>query len=241
MKVYLAGTSCRHPSILDVSESENILESFYNIQDWQIPFITTKNFLLDSGAFTFMNGKSCADFDGYLREYIHFINKNQVKMFFELDVDSVKGIDWVEKARHTLETETGKKCIPVWHVSRGGAYFKDLCKEYDYVAVGGIVTGEIPREKYDVFYSLIKIAHQNNCKIHGLGLTNMKALKLYHFDSVDSTNWLAGGRYGQLHFFKNGRIEIFRKQGKRAKDYKQIDDHNFKEWCKFQKYADEYL
>lgn len=239
MKIFLAGTYSR--PMLDIGKSDNILESFYSIQKWQLPIIENKNFLLDSGAFTFMNGRTVEDLDLYLNKYIDFINKYDVKNFFELDVDSVKGLQWVEEKRRKLEDKTGKKCIPVWHVSRGGAYFKDLCKKYNYVAVGGIVTREIQKRQYEIFSTLIRVAHKNKCKIHGLGLTNMDAIKKYHFDSVDSTSWLSGGRYGQLHFFKNGRIEIFQQRGKRAKNYRQIDDHNFKEWCKFQKYAEEYL
>ena len=91
--------------------------------DWEIELIKSKNFLLDSGAFTFMNGRKYSDLDMYLEKYINFINENDVEKFFELDVDCIKGIDWVEKSRYKLEAETGKKCIPVWHVRRGGCLF----------------------------------------------------------------------------------------------------------------------
>lgn len=190
-----------------------------------------------------MSTRKNVDLEIYLTKYIEFINEHNIEKFFELDVDNVKGLHWVEQARARLERETGKKCIPVWHKARGKEYFVDICREYDYVAVGGIVTGEIRKSDYKYFSELIKIAHENRAKIHGLGLTNMQALHKYPFDSVDSTNWKSGGRFGQLHLFNNntGEIKIHRKPNTRAKDYKEIDKFNFEQWCKFQKYAERYM
>ena len=70
-----------------------------------------------------------------------------------------------------------------------------------------------------------------------MGFTATKDLYKYHFDSVDSTNWLSGGRFGQLHIFNGKYIESKSFKNKRAKNYKKIDEHNLKEWIKFQKYA----
>lgn len=126
MKVFLAGTSTR--PMHDIQECDNILESFYSIREWQLPIIKKKNFLLDSGAFTFMNGRAGQDLDAYLDKYIEFINKHDVENFFELDVDVVKGLQWVEQSRRKLEKETGKKCIPVWHVSRGALTLKNYAE-----------------------------------------------------------------------------------------------------------------
>jgi hypothetical protein len=197
-------------------------------------------FLLDSGAFTFMNGKKSNNFDDYLTKYIHFINKYDIKYFFELDVDSVVGYEKVKQLRNRLERETGKRCIPVWHKSRGKEEFLKMCDEYDYVAIGGIVTKEIKKEEYPFFKWFITEAHKRKCKIHGLGFTALDDLKKYHFDSVDSTSWKSGGRFGQLHRFTNNTIKTITQKSKRAV-YKKIDENNFNEWVKFQKYAEKYL
>src|SRR5690606_14097818 len=112
-----------------------VLESFFNVKPWVMDYIKNcKMFLLDSGAFSFMTRSNLRpDFDEYLKKYINFINKYNVQYFFELDIDSVVGLKKVEEYREILERETGKKCIPVWHKSRGKQYFIDMCKEYDYV------------------------------------------------------------------------------------------------------------
>lgn len=240
MKVFLAATSDKK-YIPNINDSLYVLESFYYFRSWQIPLIkNAKLFLLDSGAFTFMSGKKSTDFHGYLSNYIDFINKYDVDYFFELDVDSVVGYEEVKRMRKRLEKETGKRCIPVWHKSRGKDEFVKMCDEYSYVAIGGIVTKEIKKDEYPFFSWFIKEAHKRNCKIHGLGFTSLNDLKRYNFDSVDSTSWKSGGRYGQLHIFKGDTIKIVTQKNKRA-IYREIDENNFNEWLKFQKYAEKNL
>ena len=79
-----------------------ILESFYYINDEtkaMIPYY--KDFLLDSGAFTFMqNTKTKINWDEYVERYAKFIKDNNIKHFFELDIDSIVGIEEVERLRN---------------------------------------------------------------------------------------------------------------------------------------------
>ena len=214
--------------------------------DWLIPVIKQcEFFMLDSGAFTFMNNcKTDVDFDEYLTRYIEFINKHDIQYFFELDVDVIVGLEEVERLRKRLETETGKKCIPVWHRSRGKENFIQMCQEYDYVSIGGIVTREIKPQEYKYFKWFIDTAHSYNCKIHGLGFTNLKGLYIYNFDSVDSTSWVGGSKFGTLYHF-NGREmkQVDTGNRKRRKDLSTdpINRHNYYEWVKFQEFADKYL
>ena len=241
MKICLASTSDKQ-FIKDIDKTPYILESFYYIQDWQIPLIQkAKFFVLDSGAFTFFTSKQDTNWDKYLTSYINFIKKNNIDNFFELDIDCLVGYDKVLQLRKRLEQETGKKCIPVWHKSRGKEEFIKMCEEYNYVAIGGIVSKEITSKEYPFFTWFIKEAHKRGCKIHGLGFTSIKELPKYKFDSVDSTSWKSGGRFGQLHIFKNNSIVSIKPKNVRAKDYRQIDLNNYKEWIKFVNYADKNL
>lgn len=242
MRVFLAGTNAGQFCGELINKIDFILESFYYIQDWQIPIIRKcKMFLLDSGAFTFMNNfKGKVDWDDYVKKYADFINKYDIKYFFELDIDALVGIEEVERLRNKLEYLTHKKCIPVWHKSRGLDYWKKICKEYNYVAIGGIVIKEILPEDYKYFQPLLKIAHEYGCKVHGLGFTATKKLNKYSFYNVDSTNWKSGSRFGQMHIFNGRYIESKSYKNKRA-IYKELDKHNLNEWIKFQKYAEKYL
>ena len=222
----------------------SILESFYYADgwtEWAIPYM--KNFMLDSGAFTFMTShKGKVDWNDYLRRYADFINKNNVQLFFELDVDSVTGYKKVLEMRKFLERETGKQPIPVWHKSRGKEEFLKMCDEYKYVAIGGIVSKEITRHEYKYFPWFINEAHKRGCKIHGLGFTNLEGIKKYHFDSVDSTSWTTGNRFGAIYRFNGTTMEKYdKKEGQRLADSRAVAIHNFNEWVKFQKYAESNL
>ena len=88
---------------------------------YSISLVGKENFLLDSGAYSYMSGKQCTkeQLREYLQGYISFINEYDVQNFFELDVDTIFGLDFVEELRQELEEKTGKQCIPVWHKGRG--------------------------------------------------------------------------------------------------------------------------
>jgi hypothetical protein len=227
-------------SIIDIS----ILESFYYADEWTewaIPRL--KNFMLDSGAFTFMTShKGGVNWNDYLRRYADFINKNDVKLFYELDIDSVVGYKKVLEMRRWLEAETGKKPIPVWHKSRGKEEFLKMCEEYDYVAIGGIVSKEITRQEYKYFPWFINEAHKRGARIHGLGFTNLEGIRKYHFDSVDSTSWTTGNRFGSIYRFNGTTMEKYGKgEGQRLADSRAVAINNFNEWVKFQRYAESNL
>ena len=218
-----------------------VLESFFTVKPWVMDYIKNcKMFLLDSGAFSFMTRSNLRpDFDEYLKKYINFINKYNVQYFFELDIDSVVGLKKVEEYRAILERETGRKCIPVWHKSRGKQYFIDMCKEYDYVAVGGIASREIKPNEYKYLSWFVKTAHEHGAQIHGLGFSNPKYLEIIHFDTVDSTSWASGERWGQLYKFNGKRIiQIAESQKGRRLIGSKANYHNLREWIKYAEYLE---
>lgn len=63
---------------------------------------------------------------------------------------------------------------------------------------------------------------------------------------IDSTTWTVGERFGEASKFENGSIKrlSFRDKGvkyKMARDKEALTLYNFKEWLKFQHYADKNL
>lgn len=226
-----------------LNEGAYILESFFYADKWTeaaIPFL--KGFLLDSGAFTFFSSNYNQNWWEYIERYADFINRNSVDDFFELDIDSLVGYDEVRRLRAKLIKLTGKQPIPVWHRSRGKNEFLKMCDEFDYVAVGGIVSKEIMPKEYPVFSYLINEAHKRGVRIHGLGFTNLNGLRKYHFDSVDSTSWVSGNRFGSVYRFDGENMLKYNKElGQRLSDGRAVALNNMREWLKFQRYAETHL
>lgn len=118
-----------------------------------------------------------------------------------------------------------------------------MVQEYSYVAIGGLVTKEIQRAEHKFFPWFIDQAHKNNCKVHALGYTRLKGLDEYDFDSVDSTTWLSGRRFGDIYKFNGLEMKLISgsNNGKRVIGSESVDVHNFMEWVKYSKYAERYL
>ena len=211
------------------------LQSMYFMEDWEIPYLNQfEFFMLDSGAFTFMSKKRTTNFDEYVSKYIDFINKNNIDNFIELDIDSIVGLKKVEEYRDLINKETGKKCIPVWHRNRGIQYFKDCCKEYPYVAIGGLVVNEYENigSLFDMFPYFISYAHHCGAKIHGLGFTRFDKLHNCHFDSVDSTTWMVEARFGRSCYLdlQKQRTSIRKELNSKSIPYIIAVEKSLKRW-----------
>lgn len=245
MDLYLAGKhEVKNGNACKTWENLKILESYYYAsknKNFARLVKTSTKILLDSGAFTFIKKRTNIDWDYYLKEYAEFINKHDIKLFFELDIDPIVGLAKVEKMTAKLEELTNKKPIPVWHKNRGKEYYLQMCKNYPYIALGGIALKEIPRKQFETLFPwFITTAHKYGCKLHGLGYTGN--LHLYKFDSVDSSAWLHGNLGGYLYNFNPStkKIEQIKKEGYRVKTF-MTALHNFNEWVKYSKYAELYL
>ena len=255
MRLFLA-CAYTYANRLDESlkfRSKYVLESYFYLKSKKraIEMIKQhkyKHFMLDSGAFTYLaqqnNGNNISvDWDEYLDGYISFINRMNIDEFFELDIDNVVGLKKVEEMRFRLERETHKRCIPVWHFGRGKEYYIKMCKEYDYIAFGGIITDGIPNKeilRYLPWFT--ETAHKYGCKVHGLGVT-CKGIEKYGLDSVDSTTWLSGSRFGQIAQFDGTRVKNVARAsliGKRVYNAKGLDAHNFNEWLKYQAWLEKF-
>lgn len=216
-----------------------ILESFLQTTEKSVKYLPYYgDYMLDSGAFSMLMGNAKkVDLKTYVDSYIAYIQKYNVQKFFELDIDPIVGYEEVLKIRKYIAEKVGRSPIPVWHKSRGMKDFIEMCKRYKYVAIGGYVSGEFAKGEVEKFPLLIKEAHSHGAKIHGLGFTQLKYLPRFHFDSVDSTAWVSGNRFGAVYKF-NGKtmVKYNKPTGMRVKN-KEVAINNFVEWVKFQEYA----
>lgn len=237
MKLFLAGVEGSY-SWLPLDESKYILSSYAYINKGLAEHIKKWDmFLLDSGAFTFRKKSGNVNWNNYIDGYIKFINEYDVDYFFELDIDNIIGYENVLTLRKKLEQGTGKRCIPVWHTTRGLENYEQLCREYDYIALGSS-TEYKQKENHRLLKHLLRVARQNDCRVHGLGFTS-KMIKECDFYSVDSTTW-DGYRYGTLYLYQNGNIKTIKppKNKGLTRNHRAVTTYNFLEWCKYQRYME---
>ncbi|MBO8180280.1 MAG: hypothetical protein H0Z19_07350 [Archaeoglobus sp.] len=241
MRLHLAGTYGYKEPIFKY-KPPYLLESYISIRPWQLEYIKSpycKGFILDSGAFTFMNSKKNAklDWEEYVMKYADFINKYDIELFAELDIDSIVGLRKVEELRDLLEAETGKQPIVVWHKSRGKQDFLDTVASYPYVAIGGIVAKEIKKSEYKYFPWFIRKAHEYGAQIHGMGFSPLNGN--YGFDSVDTTSWV-GSKYSQLYKFDGKKLVPLpkKKNWRRKVSCFVFNEYNIREWTAYAKYLD---
>ena len=241
MNIMLAGEESRADELGEQRKKYKpyILESFLQTTEKSVKYLPYYgDYMLDSGAFTMLMGNAKkVDLKTYVDSYIAYIQKYNVQKFFELDIDPIVGYEEVLKIRKYIAEKVGRSPIPVWHKSRGMKDFIEMCKRYKYVAIGGYVSGEFAKGEVEKFPLLIKEAHSHGAKIHGLGFTQLKYLPRFHFDSVDSTAWVSGNRFGAVYKF-NGKtmVKYNKPTGMRVKN-KEVAINNFVEWVKFQEYA----
>lgn len=236
MELYLGG-SYDKCSIIQSNKCGNlfVLQTFYDLRGMnnekvlELINLPQKCFMLDSGAFTFMNSGKKVNWKQYVDEYCEFINKYDIENFIELDLYGVLGVETTEKIRRYIEKKTNKKPIPVYHGTMPVSYFRELCQKYSYVAISA--TGTIESSKWTTnkkaLKQLIKIGHSYGTKLHGLGYTRLDNINKPEvlFDSVDSSSWLYGSRFGVMYKMRHGQMVQIN-----AKDYMTGIRRTHNEW-----------
>ena len=163
----------------------DMLKDFHNVK-----------LMVDSGAFT-INGQnpSFTKAEKHAKEYMKFILKTKkdprIEYYFDLDFFTLLPYDDIHEIRCKLFDLT-PNIIPVWHKQWGARKFMEMCKEYDYIAIPCKLGKEL--EKKGLIH-YVNYAHKHQCKIHGLGLTNVKVLDKVPFDSLDSMSWIQSANF----------------------------------------------
>lgn len=248
MKLFLSGAECGGDTLgfnqMKKYENKYYLYSYYNLKGKKNleRFLKVEGeIFIDSGAHTLQKPGKEVNWDKFVQEYIDFVNKYKeyIDYIVELDVENKIGLKKVEEYRDKIWKETGIEPIVVWHKERGFDYLKMMIKKYKIIGFSGFVeanTGEkeVPDEYVDTF---LKMANDNECKVHGFGYTRTDIYKR-KFYSVDSSSWSGGKRFGNIAEFTGTGIRnkmLLRNYGKK---YLDITENNVKEWVKYQKFLD---
>ena len=241
MKIYFAGIEARLEQVEQAGGIDYVLTTFYYLRNKEekqinrVRQLVRKSWLIDSGAFTFMNSGGEVNWDKYIDDYADFINEYNIELFIELDLYSIIGIENTEKLRERLELKTGKKCIPVFHPELGVDYYKRMVGAYNYIAIGGIVVGKWKDENQMI--PLINYAKRKGVKVHGLGFTRTSSLNRFGFYSVDSTSWM-GDRFGALYIFNGRNLQQIKKNTQKKLDWEKASFYNVTQWKKYAEYME---
>ncbi len=250
MKIYLAATTGKELAL--ITEPAYILESYAYISKHtnDLPLLLRNKVMMDSGAFTFIGRgekrQRSINWEVYLEEYAAFVRRHKIKDYLELDIYSVIGKEKTEELRLKLETLIGSPSIPVWHRFLGLQYWYELLEQYKYVAIGasGRYDSAWCRSHPDMIRSLVLVARQQGVRVHGLGYTELKQLNEIPFESVDSTTWVNGGRFGEMHKFNGSKILKMQSASKGLRMKASVTEsraHNFLQWIKYQEWSEKNL
>jgi len=192
MKIYFA--TGNHRKVLT---GHNILASYWYLKKNKslfkhIPMY--KNFFLDSGAFTAFTQNEIIDID----DYIKMIVDNR-ELF-----PTIAGLDVIGNAEESNKNylymkSKGIDIIPTFHYGEDYLYLDKYCRDYDYIALGGVAQLKTyPRVSAWLDYCFSIIKRHWPKKVHGFALTGERYMKRYPFYSVDSSSWSIGSRIGTV-------------------------------------------
>lgn len=190
---------------------------------------TQKKIFLDSGGFSAFTKGAKIDIDNYIK----FIKENENVLTVYAVLDVIGDFKGTMRNQHYMEKK-GVNPLPVFHFGGDLNNLKSLVKDYDYIALGGLVPYARDKKKLkawlDKCFSIIKC----DCKIHGFGMTGIEILKRYPFYSVDSTSWLGGSMRAEIYEFvpEEGKLKTIKTKCQDRASYKTIDfnDDGDKRW-----------
>lgn len=202
MTIYFAGGS--HYEFL---HNKPILESFWYKKNALKAMSITKEFFLDSGAFSAFTSNAEID----VEQYAEFIIENKAKIKVASSLDSIG--DAAKSYELYIELTKKLDCpnvIPVFHCREDISWLqKYIALDIPYIALGGMVP-----ESTKWLYHWLNDLWANYLtdkkgisllKVHGFGLTVGGLIERYPWFSVDSTTWLNGARFGTAIFNFPGR------------------------------------
>lgn len=215
MKIFLAGSQDLH-CYLGGKKIDYGLFSFasYTEKTWRNVNQNCNEILIDSGAFTFLNGGNTRDFEKHVSNYIDFIkdntNQSNILGFFEMDVGRVLGEDTAMDIRKDLN-KVSDKIIPVWHPHQGLDGYYKMLEEYKgkRVAIAQALE-KLEDGQYNLF---LNTAHKYDCSMHILGFTRVNMFEKLNFgkdDSVDSMTWQIDASFGNIILFRKGNIKTIK-------------------------------
>ena len=212
MKILYAGADGgeNYRNLLLERGCTNKLESYWSLKTLKdLSYITKFDFYLaDSGGFVARNKGTVIS----VEQYAKWLNKWNIPYAFNLDTMDVYE---TQDNQYYLQQHTNSYILPVYHLSDYLSGERELIQDfidarYPYIALGGIA-GVVPPPNFDI-HEFFRYAFRHTLdkiRVHGLGITSKTWLETYPFYSVDSTSWLAPGRFGRMASIQDERVQRY--------------------------------
>ena len=202
MKIYFACTGNNEPRYLSGAGLNNILCSYYYYKknpELIIDLIEGGvNVFIDSGAFSAKFSGAEIDID----EYSKFVIQTGSTFYAGLDV--IGDAAATKKNQKYMEDEYGLNPIPTFHLGSRLEDALELAGNYEYIALGGIAMGDgVDPALEGLFNQILKV--NPNIKTHGFAVTNTILMEKYPWESVDSSSFKAGKRFGRMALYNHQR------------------------------------
>lgn len=230
MKIYLAGVkSKRERQMVNDIGYNQLLFSYYlhqNIFEKHSDFLTNKDIILDSGAYSAFN----SGIEIKIEEYVNFIKKHNIEKYINLDVID-DPISSIMNLRY-MESE-GLSPIPVYHYNTNDPdllkYYSD---NYSYVCIGGTVPIRNKKLIAENIKKLI-IEYEINTKIHLLGYTSFDGMFLLKdlIYSTDSATWVIASSFGEIIQSNGKRKKVSHIMDRKNRDSTNMKNFQFIEEC----------
>lgn len=229
MRLFFAAFSANTKVFSDLKDQHvDLLESYLFFRKKNTPeYLEAKGLsgiklFLDSGAFSAFTQGVKIDID----QYISFIKKNKEYIDIYAALDVIGDFQKTKENLRYMESK-GLTPLPTFHFGSPMEELDRLCREYDFIALGGLVPLALQKRKItawlDSCFSVIKNYWPK--KIHGFGVNNYELWKRYPFYSVDATSWAKYVIYGYRIEYKKGKFKSHRKDNySRAKAKIQTSD-----------------
>lgn len=163
--------------------------------------------LLDSGAYSLnKEGASVTaeEATAHAIDYMAFVTANisRVNLVTEFDALAL-GEDWMRGTREDFYSGLGDKFIPVWHSLSGLPELYALADRY---GRAGILQDDADDDDYETVLGQLAAS---GVRLHGMGMTRIRAMRQIGWDSVSSTSWLSPIKYGDLIIWDANRLHRF--------------------------------
>lgn len=171
---------------------------------------------LDSGAYSYNKPDSDKTFEEAYEVAAKFMSladgaKDVVSMISEFDAHQLGKETITQFRKDFYDTLPADKFMPIWHPQDGREELEHLCSSYNLVGISqDDIHGDMSNTS--LFSQMIS---RYKVRLHGVGITSKKLLEAVKWDSVSSTSWLTGVRYGET-FVWTGRE--FKRYPKSYKD-----------------------